>query len=200
MRDMTDLPTDFGALIAQRLCHDLVNPLGAVNNGLELLAMVQEDTPEVALMRDSLAAALGRIRLYRLGFGSATPGSTVAGGDLAQALEALGGSRKLAVSTDLPAVMPRADARLIVLLALCAEAALAWGGNLTIRADGPIRLIAEARRLRLDPEPWSALAEGRVPTDPAPPLVQFALVPAAAVAAGRRVGVETGPERLTITA
>lgn len=200
MRDMTDTQTDFGALIAQRLCHDLVNPLGAVNNGLELLAMMQEETPEVALMKDSLAAALGRIRLYRLGFGGASAGSTTAGADLAIALEALGGSRKLALATNLPAQLPRADARLIVLLALCAEAALAWGGNLAIHADGAIRLTAEAKRLRLDAEPWAALAEGRAPAEPVPQLVQFALVPAAAAAAGRRVAVETGPERVTITA
>lgn len=198
---MTDpVPALLGELIAQRLCHDLVNPLGAVGNGLELMAMTQAETPEMALMKDSLAQALGRIKLYRLAFGAAPAGSSVPRAEVAGALGALGGSRALAVSADLPAALPRADARLVALLALCAEAALAWGGRLAIRADGAIALRAEAPRLRTDAEPWAALAEGRVPDPATPALVQFALVPEAARAAGRRVGVTMAEGRIALTA
>lgn len=198
--DATPLPPDFGALIAQRLCHDLVSPLGAVGNGLELLAMTQPETPEMALMRDSLDQALGRIRLYRLAFGPGSAAGNVAGTELVAALGALGGSRRIELITDLPTALPRDAGRLLALLALCAETALAWGGGLTVAARDGLTLTAEAPRLKLDPEPWAALGAGVVPADPRPPLVQFALVPAAAAALGRRVAVETGPGRIVLTA
>jgi histidine phosphotransferase ChpT len=195
---------DLGALIAQRLCHDLVNPLGAIGNGLELLSMVQQPTPEMALMRDSLDQALGRIKLYRVAFGQAAEGARLSGADLEDCLRGLGGSRPITLSLDLPADLPRADARLVALLGLCAETALAWGGRLEIGLgpqDRPeIALTASAPRLREDEQAWSALDRGELPSAPSPPMVQFALAPAAARAAGRSLAVETGPGRIRVTA
>lgn len=104
---MTD-PDRLGALIAQRLCHDLVNPLGAIGNGLELLTMTQTETPEMALMRSSLDQALGRIRLYRLAFGLSSDGGRLPGADLGAALQALGGSRPVDLTLDVPADLTQA--------------------------------------------------------------------------------------------
>ena len=36
---------DLAAMLCSRLCHDMLSPVGALNNGLELLAM--EDDPEM---------------------------------------------------------------------------------------------------------------------------------------------------------
>lgn len=207
------MPTDtadLGSLIAQRLCHDLVNPLGAVGNGLELLAMQQSETPEMALMRDSLAQALGRIKLYRLAFGSSE--GTATGADLAEALQALGTSRPIALATELPASLPRRDARLLALLALCAETALAWGGSLRVQAEEPappgdsaapmpaLRVTAAAPRLRLDAELWQALAQGQAPAALTPPQVQFALLARAAAGAGRRLRIDQAEGQVTLAA
>jgi len=43
---------NLSALIGSRICHDLISPIGAINNGLELLSMgaMQSDSPELALM------------------------------------------------------------------------------------------------------------------------------------------------------
>lgn len=200
---MTD-PDHLGALIAQRLCHDLVNPLGAIGNGLELLTMTQTETPEMALMRSSLDQALGRIRLYRLAFGLSSDGGRLPGADLGAALQALGGSRPVDLTLDVPADLTQADARLAAVLALCAETALAWGGALSLRLEAgegaPLRISASAPRLRQDPDAWSALADDTTPPAPSAPLVQFALVSAAARAAGRRLAVEILPDRITVSA
>lgn len=202
--DLPDFGPDFGygALIAQRLCHDLVNPLGAVGNGLELMAMDRlAPTAEQALMADSLAQALGRIKLYRLAFGTTGTGGSVAGVDLAAALAVLGGSRRIDRTTTLSPSVPRPDARLLALMALAGETALAWGGALDLRADGTIlRVRAEAPRLRTDGVPWAALADGAPPPGATPALVHFACLPPAARAAGRRVEVAMEPGRLTLTA
>jgi len=192
---------ELGALVAQRLCHDLVNPLGAIGNGLELLAMSQPPSPEMALIRDSLDQALGRIKLYRLAFGAAQAGSRMAGTDLAGALQGVGGSRPIDLALDLPAEMSRPDARLLALLALCAETALAWGGRLAIGLTGNgLHVSAQATRLRQDPHLWAALSEGRAPTQATPSQVQFAAAPTAARAAGRRLGVAVQAERIDLSA
>jgi len=200
---MTD-SDNLGALIAQRLCHDLVNPMGAIGNGLELLVMTQARTPEMDLMKDSLDQALRRIKLYRLAFGLAPVTARLPGMDLAGALDGLGGSRPIELALDLPADLTRTDARLAALLSLCAETALAWGGHLSLRIgsepDMPIDLVARAPRLRQDPDLWAALAAGDHPRDATPPVVQFALATAAAQAAGRRLDIDTGAACVSITA
>ena len=64
------LPEDLAALVGSRICHDLVNPLGAIGNGAELLVM--EDSrlgPLARLIGDSVESATARLRLYRLAFG-----------------------------------------------------------------------------------------------------------------------------------
>ena len=198
--DMSQPDADLAALIAQRLCHDLVNPLGAVGNGLELMAMTQAETPEMALMRNSLAQALGRIKLYRLAFGTAPEAGTVAGAEVVAALDALGGSRPLTVCPDLPAVLPRVEARLLALMALCAETALAWGGRLSAPVADRIEVAAEAPRLRLDPEVWGALADRRDPAAASPTLVQFSLALRAAAQARRPITVDRSEGRVALVA
>ena len=43
-------------LLSSRICHDLVSPLGAIGNGIELLLMTgTESSPEIALISDSIA-------------------------------------------------------------------------------------------------------------------------------------------------
>jgi histidine phosphotransferase ChpT len=65
---------DFSALLVSRVCHDLVSPLGAVVNGLEVL----EDERDAAMRADALkivtssaAQALARIQFMRIAFGAA---------------------------------------------------------------------------------------------------------------------------------
>ncbi|HMS96693.1 MAG TPA: histidine phosphotransferase, partial [Tabrizicola sp.] len=65
---MTDQP-DLAALIASRICHDLISPLGAIGNGVELLAM-ERAGPELDLLSESVAHANARIRLFRISFGA----------------------------------------------------------------------------------------------------------------------------------
>ena len=69
---MQDKP-DLAALIASRICHDLISPLGAIGNGVELLAMEPGGTrPEMALISESVANANARIRFFRICFGQAS--------------------------------------------------------------------------------------------------------------------------------
>ncbi|HMU22649.1 MAG TPA: histidine phosphotransferase, partial [Sphingorhabdus sp.] len=71
---MSDNDIDLAALLCSRLCHDLLSPVGAMNNGLELLA--DEHDPEMRkrcmdLLAESAKSAADKLKFFRLAFGAA---------------------------------------------------------------------------------------------------------------------------------
>ena len=68
---MTDKP-DLISLLGSRICHDLISPIGAISNGLELLVMDgAQGGPEMVLISESVANANARIRFFRIAYGIA---------------------------------------------------------------------------------------------------------------------------------
>ena len=65
--------TELNALIGSRICHDLISPLGAIGNGIELLTMSgMSAAPEITLISESVDNANARIRFFRIAFGAAS--------------------------------------------------------------------------------------------------------------------------------
>ena len=63
---------DFAALIGSRICHALISPVGAINNGIELIQMTTPSLgPEMAMISERLTNASARIRFFRIAFGAA---------------------------------------------------------------------------------------------------------------------------------
>ena len=170
---MTQPSPDLAALIGSRLCHDLVSPLGAIGNGLELLRMTQATSPELDLVEDSVKVAQARIRLFRLAFGAAAPDQSVSLMEVRQALDALSANGRICVKSDLPASIARNTAQRLTLAALCAETAMAWGGDVMVTPDG---VTANARRLKLDDDLWQPLTQGQAPDAQTSATVHFALL------------------------
>lgn len=181
---------ELAALVASRLCHDLVSPLGAIGNGLELLQMVAEPSPEIALVAEAVASAQARLRLFRLGFGAASAGQCVSLADLKQAFAALETSGRIRVHLGFAAPLPRPQARRLALAALCAESALARGGALGVE---PGAINARGPRLRLEPALWDSLRLGLPTADATAASVHFALL-----AASGAVAVEGGEDWLIL--
>lgn len=64
-------PLDLSALIGSRICHDLISPLGAIANGVELMVLTgAEQTPKMLLFAESVEAANARIEFFRLAYGT----------------------------------------------------------------------------------------------------------------------------------
>ena len=181
---------DLAALVGSRLCHDLVSPLGAIGNGVELLKMIHDGSDELALIEQAVASAQARLLLFRLAFGAASEGQQVRAADLLEALGALSLNGRITLQSALDSPLPRTRARRLALAGLCAETALAWGGTLTVAPDA---VTAEAPRLRLEPALWDPLAAGAPPDDLAPAAVHFALL-----AVSGPVSVSHQAEALTI--
>lgn len=150
--------SDLAALIGSRICHDLISPIGAIGNGLELLTMGGAPaSPEMALIAESVANANARIRFFRVAFGAGSDGQNQSGAEAAQILADMTQGGRLKVEW-LAGDMPRSSAKLAFLLVLCLETAMPYGGIVTVEADGSIR--ATAQRFKDIPELWAVAGGG----------------------------------------
>ena len=165
-------PTDFASLLCSRLCHDLLSPVGALNNGLELLA--DEHDPEMRqrvleLLNESARASANKLKFFRLAFGAAGGfGETVDTREAHAAIEGLfGDNHRIAIGwmVEEPGLQKTAI-KVLLNLALIAGDALIRGGQLDIGAEvagGMVEIVVrgDGPRIVLDPELRSALAGGR---------------------------------------
>ncbi|MBZ4021450.1 histidine phosphotransferase [Rhodobacter sp. TJ_12] len=188
--DDTLLDADLVALVGSRLCHDLISPLGAIGNGVELLGMSGlGSSPEVQLISESVAAANARIKFFRVAFGQANADQQLGTQEILTVLEEISRGGRLQYHWLGAGDQPRRLVKLIFLGLLCLEPALPWGGEVVIREEGgEWRLSAQTKRTKPDPELWSRLTGSLVPVSPAQ--VQFALLPREAGHQGRRVSWE----------
>lgn len=138
---MTISPVDFASLLCSRLCHDLLSPVGALNNGLELLA--DETDPEMRarcleLLSESAKASANKLKFFRLAFGAAGGfGETVDSREARAAIEGLFGDNhrvKLGWLVE-DAVLPKPAIKVLLNLSLIAGDALVRGGQLDIGAE-----------------------------------------------------------------
>ncbi len=198
---MTKTDNQMSALLGSRICHDLISPLGAISNGVELLQMSGlGDSPELALITESVENANARIRLFRLAFGAASPGQDIGRGELLEILRPIGAARKLAIDWDPPARIPRDTARLVFLLLLCCETVLPYGGNVTVELSGErLHLVIEAARLRHEPELWKQVTEGDLAL-PQASEIHFPLARQAAADIGTQLDVTLGETRIELSA
>lgn len=171
---MRDDPFDFASLVCARLCHDLLGPVGALGNGLELLALDQDPAMRrqtLELMTSSSAAVAAKLKFFRLAFGT--------GGYMAQRLPI---TALQTVINDFYALRPHIQirwvteggdlphpmARILAVFAMLAGDALLRGGDLDIAVDhtGPtseIVVCAAGERVAFDVEHRLAMEGGSAP-------------------------------------
>lgn len=180
---------DLSALLGSRICHDLISPLGAIGNGIELLAMnPQGQSPEVALIAESVENANARIRYFRVAFGAASAEASLSRGEIVEILKDLTKGSRVGIEWDAMGALSRADVKLCFLLVLCLESAMPWGGQIHVTGDGGRWNIgATSERFKIEPGVWELLVNPAAEVDITAAQVQFALVPETARALGRTV-------------
>lgn len=159
---------DLAALLCSRVCHDVISPVGAIVNGLEVL----EDDNDASmrdfaldLIRKSAKQASARLQFARLAFGAA--GSAGASIDLADARRVVAGmfqDDKVALSWSAPqALFPKNRVKLLLNLVPIANAAIPRGGALTVEVTGDaeacaFRLVAKGTNARIPPHVEALIA------------------------------------------
>lgn len=181
---------NLAALIGSRICHDLISPIGAINNGLELLEMSGGRAgPEMELISESVGNASGRIRFFRIAYGAASD-HPMGRSDVVSILKDNMSGGRLDVAYGPLDPQPRWAVRLAFLAAQCIETALPYGGRIEIDCDnGAQTLTGYAPKISFEPTLWN-IVSGASAEDLAPAHVQFALFPKVAADARRRISVE----------
>ncbi|MCP3734435.1 histidine phosphotransferase family protein [Sphingomonas sp. RP10(2022)] len=168
---MSVSPVDFASLLCSRLCHDLLSPVGALNNGLELLG--DENEPEMRarvfqLLSESARASANKLKFFRLAFGAAGGfGEQVDSREAKTAIEGLLADNKRTtfnwwVEAD---TLPKTALKVMLNLALIASEALVRGGTLDVGGEengGQLEIVVkiEGPRIILDPELRTTLVNG----------------------------------------
>lgn len=163
-------PVDLASLLCSRLCHDLMSPVGALNNGIELLA--DETDPDMRekcleLLAESARTSANKLKFFRLAFGAGGGfGEEIDTGEARSAVEGLFGDGKLELGWVVgDGKLPKGAVKLLLNLALLAGDALVRGGRLDVGAetrDGEIEIAVrgEGPRILLDPVLRETLATG----------------------------------------
>jgi histidine phosphotransferase ChpT len=162
---------ELASLLCSRLCHDLMSPVGALNNGIELLA--DEQDPEMRekcleLLAESARASANKLKFFRLAFGAGGGfGDEIDTHEAKAALEGLYGSDGRTelgwmVADD---KLPKGAIKLLLNLAMIAGDSLVRGGRLDVgaeRHDGGLEIVirAEGQRILLDPKLRETIANG----------------------------------------
>lgn len=190
---MSERP-DLLALLGSRICHDLISPIGAIGNGVELMLMEPGGaSPEVTLIAESVAHANARIRFFRIGFGIAGAGQGIGRAEITAILADLTRGGRMSIDWTSPADLPRREVKLAFLLLMCMETALAFGGHVTVMRDAARwQIIAQAPRLKLDPALWAMLAPPAAGVAVTAAQVHFALAAEEAALQARDLTVDIG--------
>ncbi len=133
--------TELASLLCSRLCHDLLSPIGAMNNGLELLA--DETDPEmrarcIELLTDSARASANKLKFFRLAFGAAGGfGDKVDVSEPRQLIEGLVADKpRVELQWHVPsAMLAKPAVKVLLNLALVGLDGLVRGGQLIIAAE-----------------------------------------------------------------
>lgn len=195
-------PDSLAALVGSRLCHDLVNPLGAIGNGVELLGMTGAVSgPEMELIAEAVRDAQARIRFFRIAFGAASESQTISAREAREILDGLYSGTRFSVSWEPDNDTPRGEVKLAFLMLSCAEAALPMGGDVRIaRSDaGRWTLEAIAGRVRVEPDLWTLLVDPVRPGALRPAEVQFLLLSTEAATQGRALRHALGDTTVRIS-
>ena len=194
-------PIDLTSLLGSRICHDLISPLGAIGNGVELLSMSGVVAgPEMSLISESVENASARIRFFRVAFGAASEGQVLPRSEIAQILAGLGKAGRLTILWQIDGAVPRAEAKLAFLCLQCLESAMPWGGRITVtRRDRDWSLTADSGKLRDLAPLWSVLGGTGRAEDLAAADIQFALAPLWAGQCGLRLTQDQAPGRIALS-
>ena len=174
---------DLASLLCSRLCHDLLSPVGALTNGLELLA--DEKDPVMRkrcfeLLEQSAKISADKLKFFRLAFGAAGGfGEMVAVHEPKALVDALvGNNERVSVTWALGAeALPKPAVKTLLNLSLIGIEALIRGGILEIGAElregaSEIVIRASGPRIAFDPVIGRALdgtlAEGELSSRTAP--------------------------------
>ena len=150
---------DLAALLCSRVCHDLISPVGAIVNGVEVFDEDKDEetrTFALDLIKKSARQASAKLQFCRLAFGAAgSAGAQIETGDAENTARGLIEDDKIKIAWNLPRELrPKNQVKLLLNMLLIAAGAIPRGGSLTVDPvpGGPgFRVTATGLNARVTP-------------------------------------------------
>lgn len=191
---------NFAALLCSRLCHDLVSPVGALSNGLEILADEKDQD-----MRDQVLEMIGqsakqtaaRLAFFRLAFGAAGDvGRTVATMDIQTIISNMMTNGKSTLDWQIRnRDLPKNVAKILLNITLVADDALIRGGTVRIIQTADDILIEAQGTHILLPDTTRAALKGHLSAEALEPKqIPAFMAQTLAVQSGLALSVEDGSD------
>lgn len=155
-------PLDLAALLCSRVCHDVISPVGAIVNGLEVLEDEKDADMRafaLELIKKSAHTASARLQFCRLAFGAAgSAGAAIDTGDAENVARGLIGAERTRLDWNAPRILlAKNKVKLVLNMCLIAAAAIPRGGVITVTIAG------EGAELSVDAKGVNARVAAHVP-------------------------------------
>jgi histidine phosphotransferase ChpT len=157
---------DLAALLCSRVCHDVISPVGAIANGLELFddPEMDEETKATALdmIRSSARTAGAKLKFCRIAFGAAgTAGALIDLSEAGEVARGFVGEEKVKLDWQAPREnRPKQQVKLLLNMLLLAIAGIPRGGVVTVAAEGDTLTVrASGERAKIS-EPLAEVLAG----------------------------------------
>ncbi|GAB5506712.1 MAG: histidine phosphotransferase [Rhizobiaceae bacterium] len=199
--------SELAALLCSRVCHDIISPVGAINNGLELLDEGGADEDAMQLIRASAVNASARLQYARLAFGAAgSAGMQIDTGDAQNVATAFIRNEKPELEWNgVRALLPKNKVKLLLNLLLIANGAIPRGGKITVNLEDletapKFTLTATGPMVRVPPK-FLELHSGAKPEEPIDAhAVQPYYTLLLAQEAGMTVSIHAGADEIKLSA
>lgn len=200
---------DLAALLCSRVCHDVISPVGAIVNGLEVFEDEKDEEMKASaleLVKESANHASARLQFARLAFGAAgSAGASLDLGDAEKAVRGLLQDERLTIAWNLPReLVAKNRVKLLLNLVLIAGTSIPRGGKLTVDPIGEgetmgFRVTAEGAYAKVQAGVEALLTNGSAESIDAH-AIQPHYTSLLARDAAFKVSLTSAPERIELTA
>lgn len=184
-------------LLCSRICHDLISPVTAINNGMELL---DDDPGDMLndirdLLMNSASEGAGKLQYFRLAYGlGGDPDGEIGIGNAADLTVRLEKHEKSSITwpADRERMLPRLTIKSAMNMVLMGIEALPRGGEITVSFDKDgIQVVAEGQGARIEEDSLKTLAEGATVEMVTPRSVQTYFTAQVVAAAGGILNIDS---------
>lgn len=158
---------DLASLLCSRVCHDVISPVGAIANGLEVLE--EEDDEEMRkiafdLVAKSAKQASAKLQFCRLAFGAAgSAGAHINVGEAGDVAQMFVGAEKIVLKWLAPREnKPKLEVKLLMNMMLMGMSSVPRGGEVTVSNEGGVMTVRASGQNARVPEKSQMLLDGAV--------------------------------------
>jgi histidine phosphotransferase ChpT len=137
------IDTSILELVCSKLCHDLISPIGAINNGVEFLEDMGADAGNevTSLIAHSAQQASAKLQAYRMAYGAGGADDTIKPEDVQKSIQGMiGGDNKIKQDWDAWGPLgygddrPHGYCKILICALLLGMECLPKGGTLSVKA------------------------------------------------------------------